>query len=72
MSRIAENNEWERFSDGHAPVYIANSFTRNTVQEADLILAELKLPLKSYILDIGCGPGRHAVELVKRAIRLRS
>jgi len=65
MSRIAESNEWERFFDGHAPVYMANSFTRNTVQEADFILAELKLPLKSCILDIGCGTGRHAVELAK-------
>ncbi len=66
MSKIAESNEWERFFDGHAPVYMDNSFTRNTVQEVDFILAELELPLKSCILDIGCGTGRHAVELAKQ------
>ena len=58
MNKIAESNEWERFSDGHAPVYMDNHFTKKAVQEVGFILKELKLPLKSCILDIGCGTGR--------------
>ena len=65
-----KRNDWERFFDGHAPVYMDNSFTSNTVQEVDFILKELKLPLRSCILDMGCGTGRHAVELAKRGYQI--
>ena len=65
-----KRNDWERFFDGHAPVYMDNSFTSNTVQEVDFILKELKLPLRSCILDMGCGTGRHAVELAKREYQI--
>jgi len=70
MSKIMKRNDWERFFDGHAPVYMDNSFTSNTVQEVDFILKELKLPLRSCILDMGCGTGRHAVELAKRGYQI--
>jgi len=65
-----KRNDWERFFDGHAPVYMDNSFTSNTVQEVDFILKDLKLPLRSFILDMGCGTGRHAVELAKRGYQI--
>jgi cyclopropane fatty-acyl-phospholipid synthase-like methyltransferase len=60
------SNEWEDFFDSHAPAYMDNVFTKNTVQEVDFLLDELALPLGSYILDVGCGTGRHAVELARR------
>ncbi len=63
-------NEWEEFFDAHAPVYMDNSFTRNTVPEVDFILQELRLPPSSHILDMGCGTGRHAVELAKRGYQV--
>ena len=67
---MIERNEWEEFFDGHAPVYMDNPFTKNTVQEIDFLLNELSLPEYSHILDMGCGTGRHAIELARRGYRV--
>jgi len=63
-------NEWEKFFDGHAPVYNDNPFTSNTVTEVDFLIEELQLPEGSSILDVGCGTGRHSIELAKRAFTM--
>ncbi len=57
---------WEKFFDEHAPVYHENEFTKNTVREVDFLMEELELPPGAAILDVGCGTGRHAVELARR------
>ena len=67
---MTRRNEWEEFFDGHAPVYMDNSFTKNTVEEAEFVLEELGLPAGGRILDVGCGTGRHAVELARRGYRV--
>ncbi len=67
---MTKKNEWEDFFDGHAPIYMDNIFTKNTLKEVDFIIEELQLPPDSSILDIGCGTGRHAIELARRGYKV--
>jgi SAM-dependent methyltransferase len=46
------------------------SFTTGTVQEVDFLVDALELGPGARVLDAGCGPGRHALELGRRDIRV--
>lgn len=59
-------HEWEEFFDGHAPEYMQNVFARNSAREAAFLDEVLALPDGARLLDIGCGTGRHAVEMARR------
>lgn len=63
---MTEKSNWEEFFDAHAPAYEDNVFTKNTIREVDFLLEELSLQPNSSILDVGCGTGRHSIELAKR------
>lgn len=61
---------WRAFFDGHAPVYMQNVFTRNTLAEVEFLIRELRLAPGARVLDLGCGTGRHSVELARRGYRM--
>jgi SAM-dependent methyltransferase len=45
--------------------YLRYSFTKGTDQEIAFLTELLSLPPGARVLDVGCGPGRHAVELAR-------
>ncbi|MBU0984711.1 MAG: methyltransferase domain-containing protein [candidate division Zixibacteria bacterium] len=67
---MTEPAGWKNFFDRHAPKYMENVFTKNTLPEVEFLLEELSLPSGSAILDVGCGTGRHSVELAKRGYQM--
>ena len=48
--------------------YLRYSHTKGTVQEVDHLVRALRLRPGDEVLDVGCGPGRHAHELARRGI----
>jgi SAM-dependent methyltransferase len=67
---VTTSSEWARFFEAHAPVYMNNVFTRNTLPEVDFLLEHLRLCPGMRLLDVGCGTGRHSVELARRGLEV--
>ncbi|WP_062047395.1 bifunctional 2-polyprenyl-6-hydroxyphenol methylase/3-demethylubiquinol 3-O-methyltransferase UbiG [Bacillus sp. JCM 19034] len=56
---------YEEIGDFLKENYLEYEFTNGTLQEVDFLVKALNIPEKSRILDIGCGPGRHSLELAR-------
>jgi SAM-dependent methyltransferase len=50
------------------PAYLRNAFTYGTEQEVEFLFERLGLHAGSRVLDLGCGPGRHALALSRRGV----
>lgn len=60
---------FEPMADHLGEAYLRYSFTKGTEQEVDFLVEVLDLqPGRDRVLDVGCGPGRHAHALARRGI----
>jgi SAM-dependent methyltransferase len=57
---------YEELFEDYAEKYDRECFTQGTVGECDFIEKEIAGIKTTRILDIGCGTGRHAIELARR------
>ncbi len=61
---------YEELFLNYAEHYDHEEFTRGTRGECDFIEKEIRSDPSKRILDIGCGTGRHAIELARRGYRV--
>ena len=57
---------YEELFINYAETYDTEVFTKGTIGECDFIEKEINYDKAVQILDVGCGTGRHSIELSKR------
>jgi 2-polyprenyl-3-methyl-5-hydroxy-6-metoxy-1,4-benzoquinol methylase len=61
---------YEELFDNYGETYDRESFTVGTSGECDFIERELNFDKSLKIIDVGCGTGRHCIELAGRGYSL--
>ena len=67
----SEPDHWfEPLADHLGAAYLRYSFTKGTDQEVSFLVDVLELRAGQRVLDVGCGPGRHALALAAQGIEV--
>ena len=67
---VIDGRFFEAIADHAEAAYLRYSFTKGTAQEVALLWDVLGLVPGMRVLDLGCGPGRHAAALADRGIEV--
>jgi len=61
---------YEELFENYGQKYDTENFTQGTIGECDFIEQEISFNKSVIILDVGCGTGRHSIELSKRGYQV--
>jgi SAM-dependent methyltransferase len=68
---MPEPDHWfEPVADHLGAAYLRYSFTKGTEQEVGFLMGALGLGPGARLLDVGCGPGRHAHAFARRGVEV--
>ena len=69
--KITKPEWWQNFfNEDYIKIYVDITTPELTDRQVSFLVNKLKLTAKNKILDLGCGYGRHTLELAKRGYKV--